>query len=211
MLPPGDIRIVLTACCGALELELELLLLELELDELAACGGGHGGTAMVCARVPLGTMIVVEPAGGLALLVTVPTPCDGWPPVDAFSVPGVGHGGMLISMSLRCFARMTVRTPGVWSADATGSVEDELLLELELPPHAPSATASAETAASPSPVRATALLLPAIRSPSARLRSSPGAYPGALGSETYSDAGAVAVAPPGEHNRNGRVPATRRR
>lgn len=73
---------------------------------------------------------------------------------------------MLISMSLRCLARITVRTPGAWSAVATGSVEDELLLELELElPHPPSAAASAATATSPSPIRATELLLPAISSP----------------------------------------------
>jgi hypothetical protein len=78
VLPPGDMRIVLTACWGAwLELELLLELLELLLEELdAGCGGGHGGTATVWASVPRGTMIVVDPAGGLADLETVPTPPD---------------------------------------------------------------------------------------------------------------------------------------
>ncbi|HKP89324.1 MAG TPA: hypothetical protein VJT75_05060 [Thermoleophilaceae bacterium] len=180
VLPPADMRIVLTACwAGAV---LELLLLELlldELDELADCGGGHGGTATVWTSVPRGTTIVVEPAGGFAVFDAVPTPLDGCPPVDDFSAPGVGHGGMLISMSLRCLARMTVRTPGVCRADAIGSVEDELLLELELPPHALSATADAATTRSPSPVRATDLLLPAISFPSTRRWSSRHAYPGA--------------------------------
>jgi hypothetical protein len=150
VLPPGDMRIVLTACWAPLELELLL-----ELDELDDGDCGHGGTATVWVSVPLGTMIVVDPAGGFAVGLAVPTPPEGWPPVEDFSVPGSGHGGMLISMSLRCLARMTVRTPGVWSALATGSVDDELLLELELPPHAASVTARAATTTSPSPVRAT--------------------------------------------------------
>jgi hypothetical protein len=109
--------------------------------------------------------MVVEPAGGFAVGLVVPTPPEGWP-LLACADPPCGQGGMLISMSLRCLARITVRTPGVWSALAIGSVE-ELLLELLLePPHAPSAVASAATATSPRPARATELLLPAISSPS---------------------------------------------
>ena len=51
----------------------------------------------------------------------------------------------MIVMSLRCLASRTVRTPGVCSAVATGSVEppdDEPPLELELLPHAPIAIAA---------------------------------------------------------------------
>jgi pimeloyl-ACP methyl ester carboxylesterase len=64
---------------------------------------------------------------------------------------------MLIVMSLRCLARSTVRTPGVSSAVATGSVElDEELLEL-LPQ--PARTAAAATAASTAVARAIELLV----------------------------------------------------
>ena len=165
VLPPGDMRIVLTACWLWLELELEL---EEELDELlellleVVCCAGQGGTATVWARVPFGTMMVVEPAGGFAVGCALPTPPDGCPVLFCCEPP-VGQGGMLISMSFRCLARITVRVPGVCSAEAIGSVDDELLLELELP-HPPNATVSAAAAASPSPVRATELVLPTMSS-----------------------------------------------
>jgi hypothetical protein len=132
--------------------------------------------------VPLGTTIVVEPAGGFAVGVAVPTPPEGWP-VLLCCEPPMGHGGMLISMSFRCLARMIVRTPGVLSALAIGSVEDELLLELELPPHALSAVARIRAATSPIPVRVGNSILRAIRLPPLACPS-PGAYPDASGSET---------------------------
>jgi hypothetical protein len=174
VVPPGDIRIVLIACWDGAWLELELELDELdelllELDELPeVCCAGHGGTATVWASVPLGTTIVVDPAGGLAVGLVLPTPPDGCP-VLFCSEPPVGQGGIAISMSLRCLARTTVRVPGVWSAVAIGSVDDELLLELELPPQAPSAAARATSRAKPRPVRATEWILPAI-TPPCRLR-----------------------------------------
>jgi hypothetical protein len=62
--------------------------------------------------VPFGTTIVVEPAGGLAVGLVLPTPPDGCP-VLFCSEPPVGHGGIAISMSLRCLASTTVRVPGV--------------------------------------------------------------------------------------------------
>ena len=72
----------------------------------------------------------------------------------------------MIVTSLRCFARMTVRTPGTWSAVETASVpvdEDELLV-LELLPHALSASASATAAA----IAVHCILVPAIWPPLAR-------------------------------------------
>jgi hypothetical protein len=114
--------------------------------------------------VPFGTTIVVEPAGGLAVGFVLPTPPDGCPALFC-SEPPVGHGGIAISMSLRCLASTTVRVPGVWRAVATGSVDEELLLELELPPHAPSAAVSAASTTKPRPLRTTESIVLAISSP----------------------------------------------
>jgi hypothetical protein len=152
-------RMVLTVPVELDELDEELE----ELEELEPCGGGHGGIATVCTSVPFGTMIVVDPAGGFAVGRAVPTPPEGWLPLAA-GVPPCGHGGMLIWMSFRCFASRTVRTPGVWRAVATGSVDEELLLELELP-HATTAAASATSVAAPTKVRAIRLLQSAIQLP----------------------------------------------
>jgi hypothetical protein len=162
VLPPGVRRMVLIGC--VLSLELELLELELELEllelELLELDCGHGGTATVWVNVSLGITMRVDPGGACADCSASPTPPVGSPDC---SCPGCGHGGTLIVMSLRCLARMIVRTPGVSRAVATASLEldEELLL---LPPHAASATVAA-MAASPRPTRATVLLLPAIQSP----------------------------------------------
>src|SRR5437016_3403641 len=95
-------------------------------------------------------------------------PEDDDPPDDA----GIVHGGATSAVTLRvsgtrralvrCCASRTVRTPGVWSAVETGSVEPpedvtpELLLELL--PHAARAMPIAHVAATAAPFRNTDLL-----------------------------------------------------
>jgi hypothetical protein len=66
---------------------------------------------------------------------------------------------------------------------ATGSVDEELLLELELLPHAPIAAVSAASTTKPRPLRTTESIVLAISSPCSPSMS-PGAYPGARDSET---------------------------
>src|SRR4051812_49869318 len=104
-------RIVLTACwAGAWDELLELEELDeldelLELDELAeVCCGGQGGTATVCARVPFGTTIVVEPAGGVAGGLVLPAPPHGWPVLFCSGAP-VGPGGGAGSVLFGRFGR----------------------------------------------------------------------------------------------------------
>src|SRR2546421_9154609 len=145
--PPGVMRIVLTAC--VLDAPPE--------DEPDACCGWHGCTATVCASAPLGTTIWLEPGGMVAPGFAVPTPWFGCPPL-CWLEPCCGQGGTMIVRSFRCFASRTVRTPGVWSAVETGSVappEDDPPppLLLELLPHAARATPIAHVAATAAPFR----------------------------------------------------------
>ena len=144
--PPGVMRIVLTACGVEPPLELpDDEPPEPPPEELEDCCDWHGCTATVCASAPFGTTIRLEPGGMVTVEVALPTPPLGWPP-GCWLEPWRGHGGTMTVMSLRCFASRTVRTPGVWRAVDTGSlapVDEELLLLLELLPQAASAATAA--------------------------------------------------------------------
>jgi hypothetical protein len=148
--------------CGLpelLELDDELLLEEEPPLEV------HGCTATVWIGEPRGMMMRLEPSGGLDVLLVLPTPPVAW--LLVFDWPAVGQGGTITLTSLRCLARRTVRTPGVWRAIETMSValEDEpLLLELLLP-HAAMTSTIAMTAATPNAVRTTRLPNLAIEPP----------------------------------------------
>lgn len=125
--PPGVIRIVLAGSTGG---GAELELLELLLDEELCVGAAvHGWTATVSASALGGTITWFDPGGIVELPGCVTCASE--------------HGGTTIVTAPFCFDTTTVRTPGFWSAVETGSIEDELLDELLLPPHALTVRASA--------------------------------------------------------------------
>lgn len=127
--PPGVTRIV-PGGGGAIASEAELELLELEL---AGMGVPHGSIAMVCVSELLGITISLDP-GGILLLP------------EAVTTAASLHEVTAIVSGLCCLGTVTVLTPGLISAVATGS-----MLELEepplLPPHAATTPAQATRAA----------------------------------------------------------------
>jgi hypothetical protein len=146
--PPGVIRIVL-AGGGAIVALLELL--ELELLELELDGEPHGSMATVCVNVLLGITISFDP-GGMLL------------DPDCTAVASE-HDVTAIVSGLCCRGITTVRTPGLISAAATGSIL-ELLLELPPPPLPPqpviATTAMHVAKAATGPVAAVRMLFIAV-------------------------------------------------
>jgi hypothetical protein len=94
----------------------------------------QGCTAIVSVWAPFGTTTVFDPGGGFV--------------EPGFSVCAWSHVGITTVRSWCCAGITTWRTPGVISADETGSPEELLEELLLLPPHPanPSATAPATTA-----------------------------------------------------------------